>query len=425
MFLYETKWTQATRDVYYAEHPENFAGPDKSFPIKDASDVADAWGLAGHASNPDAVRAKIKSIAKRLGLSDALPASAKESIDHSCPNRIAQIKTYFLEDNAVSLNRRKYPPDTVNRLVQSAQAQLSDPNSLPLTCYLSHDHADMDESLALVGKITGIGKEDGKAFALIDIPGTDAGRDMVTLLRGRYIRTTSLRASNAEMILDKNESLPLVGGSNIRLDGIDFTTSPGIPQARIVDITESHAPQSLNEVFHISPNTVLIEESISPKEQSMTEQEKAALKAALLEELKAAQQQATPAQSLEDAMRALQASGYVVQPPKTPDQLLQEKFDAMQAAFDQKLSQVQEALMPRKPGRKSLVEGSSEGTPQKKPYYRKGDYLREQLQDPNVMLDLLDRSKPLPQGMDPERVLKELELSFMGLMDSQHSFDGI
>jgi hypothetical protein len=72
------KWTAAKRKKYLEEHPENFAGPDGSYPIEDASDVGDAWGLAGHAADPDAVRAKIKSIAKRLGLESGLPDTAKE-----------------------------------------------------------------------------------------------------------------------------------------------------------------------------------------------------------------------------------------------------------------------------------------------------------------------------------------------------------
>ena len=337
-------------------------------------------------------------------------------------NRIAQIKSYFLEDDAISLNGRKYPATSVDRLVQSAQAQLSDPEALPLTCYLSHDHAYTDETRGLVGKIVGVGKEGTKAFALIDIPNTTAGRDVTTLIRGGYIRSQSLRASNAEMYLDKNSPVPMVGGANLRLEGIDFTTSPGLPQvARIADITESHVPQSINEVFH-AKNIELIEESTaSPKEQSMTPEEKAAL----LEELKAAlvPQQATP--NVEEAARILAASGYTVQPPKTPDQLLQEKFDAMQVTIDQRLTQIQEALAPKKPQRRSLVEGSNAGEQQpKKPYYRKGDYLKEQLQDPKVLLDLMDRSKPLPEGMDPERLLRELEVSFMGIMDNQATFDG-
>src|SRR5438094_5958479 len=76
--LYEAKWTAASRKVYHAEHPENFAGDEMDYPIKDASDAKDAWNLAGHAANPDKVRSRVKSIAKRLGLTHGLPDTAKD-----------------------------------------------------------------------------------------------------------------------------------------------------------------------------------------------------------------------------------------------------------------------------------------------------------------------------------------------------------
>jgi len=73
------KWTAAKREAYFKSHPENFADPsNQDYPIEDGGDVEDAWDLAGHASNPDAVRTKIKSLAKRLGLSASLPKTAKE-----------------------------------------------------------------------------------------------------------------------------------------------------------------------------------------------------------------------------------------------------------------------------------------------------------------------------------------------------------
>jgi hypothetical protein len=70
-------WTAASRAAYKKTHPENFAGAGTSFPIKDESDVKAAWNLAGHAPNPAAVRRKIIAIARRLGLSAALPDTAK------------------------------------------------------------------------------------------------------------------------------------------------------------------------------------------------------------------------------------------------------------------------------------------------------------------------------------------------------------
>jgi HK97 family phage major capsid protein len=73
------KWTAAERDRLSAGDIEGaFAGPDQSYPIAGPSDVGDAWGLAGHADNPDKVRRRIISIAKKYGWLSGLPAAAKE-----------------------------------------------------------------------------------------------------------------------------------------------------------------------------------------------------------------------------------------------------------------------------------------------------------------------------------------------------------
>lgn len=279
--VYEARWTAASRRAYHDKHPENFAGPDMSFPIKDASDVNDAWRLAGHAANPDAVRAKIKRIAKRLGLTSGLPDTAKDdkkeddakedkqpaassesvvspgSLPANRSAKIATITSCFLEDNAISLNGRQYPPTAVDQLIRSAQIRLSDPNALPITCYLSHEDADRDKTGDLVGRVTKVWREGSKAYASIDIPPTQAGHETVSLVSGGYIRSQSLRASGAEMTVSKDATFPQVGGSGLTLEGLDYTSSPGLPTvARITNlsITESHEPGYLNEVFNAHAN---------------------------------------------------------------------------------------------------------------------------------------------------------------------------
>lgn len=71
----------------------NFAGPHESFPIEEPGDVTDAWDLAGHADNPDAVRRHIISIARRKGpeFVARLPKTAnvsKEDTSVPKPNKI-------------------------------------------------------------------------------------------------------------------------------------------------------------------------------------------------------------------------------------------------------------------------------------------------------------------------------------------------
>lgn len=54
---------------------EDFAGPHRSYPIVTQDDVSDAASLAHHADDPDAVRSKIKAIARRKFPHMTLPDS--------------------------------------------------------------------------------------------------------------------------------------------------------------------------------------------------------------------------------------------------------------------------------------------------------------------------------------------------------------
>lgn len=74
--VYNAKWTQGKRDK---TSPKDFAGPNQSFPIKDQSDVKDAFDLRGHADNPEAVGDKVKTIAKRKGLTPPSGDSSTEN----------------------------------------------------------------------------------------------------------------------------------------------------------------------------------------------------------------------------------------------------------------------------------------------------------------------------------------------------------
>jgi hypothetical protein len=57
-----------------------FAGPDMSFPIAGAVDVAAAWASVGRAANPRSIMKKIISIAKKHGWESGLPESVKKRL---------------------------------------------------------------------------------------------------------------------------------------------------------------------------------------------------------------------------------------------------------------------------------------------------------------------------------------------------------
>lgn len=66
VLAYNRDWSTEDRNKL---DPDDFAGPQKSFPIKSQDDVNSAAKLFGHADDPDMVKGKIISLAKKKGLS--------------------------------------------------------------------------------------------------------------------------------------------------------------------------------------------------------------------------------------------------------------------------------------------------------------------------------------------------------------------
>lgn len=270
--LSEAKWTAATRAAYYKEKPWAFAGPDMSFPIRDASDVGDAWGLAGHADDPDAVRAKIKSIAKRLGLTAGLPDTAKDDQKQEAAatiadavirprKKIATLRVCWLEYNARSLNGRIYPKTTCDRIYESAIKKIT-ANDLPITVFVSHEAANGNANTELVGRAIRIWQEGVKFWADLDLADTRTAWDMLALAEGGYLRSESMRVLGVELAHDRAYDLPLVvvqEGVEPELLGIDLTTRPGLMDtARIQQVLyESITQQPYTESFTL--DSVLIQ----------------------------------------------------------------------------------------------------------------------------------------------------------------------
>lgn len=63
------KWTAEKRRQYFKEHPDNWGAPDQQlYPVSDQEDLDSAAHLVGKAKDPDKVKARLISIAKRLNL---------------------------------------------------------------------------------------------------------------------------------------------------------------------------------------------------------------------------------------------------------------------------------------------------------------------------------------------------------------------
>ncbi len=282
----ERDYSQKDRDKM---DDSDFGDPEnQAFPVKVAQDVINAASRLHNAKgDQSAIKSRIIRIAKRKGF--PLPQTWQDEDDttktessllspqsvqgsRSPRSRIASLQVCWIEDNARSLNGRLYPEETVSRLIASGQRKLSDPNALPITCFLSHDDADNDRTPALSGMVTRLWREGTRGMASIDIADTSHGRDALGQVAGRYLRSMSLRASGAELKTDKRYDVPVVGGDGITLDGIDFTNYPGLEAcARIqqVQIAESaRSTYSLTEVFDLP--TLTIQEVFHQKEEPMS-----------------------------------------------------------------------------------------------------------------------------------------------------------
>src|SRR5579883_1785572 len=272
---YERCYSQKDRATMDAS---DFAGPHRSFPILTQQDVYNAARLIGHADDPEAVKRKIIAIAKRKGFKlpdswqkDGEDGKAKESTtvvvggnaDGFTPKpRVARLKVCWIENDAISLNGRQYPRETVEKLIRNAQTDLANPEALPITCFISHGKADEDNSRDLVGRVTEIWQEGSKGYASIDIPDTAAGRDIAALAAYEYLTTVSLRASGADLRTDRTRGVPQVderAGERLTLNGIDITTNPGLSKTARINqvILESADRPGLAEAFDLSEIPIL------------------------------------------------------------------------------------------------------------------------------------------------------------------------
>ena len=73
------EWSAEKRkDLKSGKTTGAFAGPEMSFPISSAEDVAAAWSSVGRAKDPRAIMRNIIHIAKKMGFESGLPQTVKD-----------------------------------------------------------------------------------------------------------------------------------------------------------------------------------------------------------------------------------------------------------------------------------------------------------------------------------------------------------
>jgi hypothetical protein len=162
----------------------------------------------------------------------------------------------------VSRNGRLYTAENIGRAVKRAQQRIDDGGE-PLTM-LTHHAAD-DDSTQIVGRITGITQlADGSASYSADLADTDEARKIASLVDTRkgpaFLRGVSIRGAWVGDV--RKETGPdgalVQTGSDLELDGLDFTRKPGVVGARV----DSFTPAADMPAESASDGRVRITESV-------------------------------------------------------------------------------------------------------------------------------------------------------------------
>lgn len=130
----------------------------------------------------------------------------------------------------VSLNRRLYTKELINKAVRRMQERIASPDGLPIVMRTHHDAGD--NSALIVGKITSATVNDqGIARYESAIYDTPEGRTIATLTNPKdpALKSTSIHGYWLGPVKRvSHESQTVETGDDLEIDAIDFTASPGV-----------------------------------------------------------------------------------------------------------------------------------------------------------------------------------------------------
>jgi len=134
----------------------------------------------------------------------------------------------------VSKNNRLYTAPAIGKAVERAQARIA-AGGMPLTTKTHHGAGD--DSALITGQITRLWQEaDGSAKYTATISDTRAGRDILGLISGDQpaLRGVSIRGAWTSPVQKFQQGGQTIEtASELELDGLDYTASPGVEGALI------------------------------------------------------------------------------------------------------------------------------------------------------------------------------------------------
>lgn len=146
----------------------------------------------------------------------------------------------------VSLNRRLYTPELIEKTVKRMKARIADPDGLPIV--MRTHHGAGDDSKLIVGRIADVSLgEGGAAKYKADLYDTNAGRDIAALATPNKpaLRSTSIHGYWLGPVTTVDyDGQRVETADDLDIDAIDFTHTPGVTGA-VLDLAPAGAQESV------------------------------------------------------------------------------------------------------------------------------------------------------------------------------------
>lgn len=146
----------------------------------------------------------------------------------------------------VSLNRRLYTPELIEKTVKRMKARIADPDGLPIV--MRTHHGAGDDSKLIVGRISDVSLgEGGAAKYKADLYDTHAGRDIAALATPKKpaLRSTSIHGYWLGPVTTVDyDGQRVETADDLDIDAIDFTHTPGVTGA-VLDLAPAGAQESV------------------------------------------------------------------------------------------------------------------------------------------------------------------------------------
>jgi hypothetical protein len=242
---------------YFARHEVDKKGKDWANQSNPSAGYIAWLGWGG-----DAGRSWVNGIIKKLD------AKESEETESMASTKAAVVRGIFIRPG-VSKNRRLYTRENIGKAIERMKGHLASGEGLPLTMATSHAAAFNDDALATVGRIVNVKQlPDGSGMFEAEIANTSQGRDIAALAVGKFIKGVSIRGEwlgNLENVT-ADDGMEATTAHDLRINGIDFTHSPGVDGAEIqyATLAESYTKspynivESVEEVEVVSRNEVIV-----------------------------------------------------------------------------------------------------------------------------------------------------------------------